>query len=123
MSTSSFRAAVESGDMSAAVALLADDVVFASPVVHTPYQGREKVAPILHAVARVFEDFHYVDEIVGDDGHVLVFHAHVGDKRLEGIDMIHYDASGAIDRLTVMIRPLSALQAVASAMRAALEAP
>jgi hypothetical protein len=112
-----FRAAVEAGDMDAAVALLADDVEFHSPVVHSPYRGRDAVAPILHAVAHVFEDFRYVAEVGGRDDHVLVFRAHVGDKQLEGIDLLHHDASGAIDRLTVMIRPLSALQAVASAMR------
>jgi hypothetical protein len=48
---------------------------------------------------------------------VLVFRAHVGDRELEGVDLLHHDADGAIDRLTVMIRPLSALQAVATAMR------
>ncbi len=115
-----FRAAVEAGDMDAAVALLADDVEFHSPVVHSPYRGRDAVAPILHAVAQVFEDFRYVTEVGGgDDGvdEVLVFRAHVGDRQLEGIDLLHHDASGAIDRLTVMIRPLSALQAVAAAMR------
>jgi hypothetical protein len=105
--------------MDAAVALLTDDVEFHSPVVHSPYCGRETVAPILHAVATVFEDFRYVGEVGGDagDDHVLVFRAHVGDRDLEGIDLLHHDASGAIDRLTVMIRPLSALQAVATAMR------
>ena len=113
-----FKAAVEAGDMDAAVALLARDVEFHSPVVHSPYRGRDAVAPILQAVAQVFEDFRYVAEVGGDDDdHVLVFRAHVGDKQLEGIDLLHHDASGAIDRLTVMIRPLSALQAVAAAMR------
>lgn len=116
-SVTTFRAAVEAGDMDAAVALLADDVEFHSPVVHSPYRGRDAVAPILHAVAQVFEDFRYVAEVAGGEDHVLVFRAHVGDKQLEGIDLLHHDASGAIERLTVMIRPLSALQAVAAAMR------
>ncbi|PVY96708.1 nuclear transport factor 2 family protein [Actinomycetospora cinnamomea] len=116
----SFRAAVEAGDMDAAVALLAEEVEFHSPVVHSPYRGRDAVAPILHAVAEVFEDFRYVSEVGGgEDGvdKVLVFRAHVRDRQLEGVDLLHHDAAGAIDRLTVMIRPLSALQAVASAMR------
>jgi hypothetical protein len=112
-----FRAAVEAGDMDAAVGLLAEDVEFHSPVVHTPYRGRDAVSPILHAVAQVFEDFRYVTEIDGGDDHLLVFRAHVGDKQLEGVDLLHHGASGAIDRLVVMIRPLSALQAVAAAMR------
>lgn len=118
-----FRGAVEAGDMDAAVALLAQDVEFHSPVVHSPYRGRDAVGPILHAVAQVFEDFRYVSEVGGGDDHVLVFRAHVGDRQLEGIDLLHHDASGAIDRLTVMIRPLSALQAVAAAMRERLTGP
>ena len=112
-----FRDAVEGGDVDAAIALLTDDVEFHSPVVHSPYRGRDAVAPILRAVVRVFEDFRYVGEVDGGDDHVLVFRARVGDRDLEGIDLLHHDASGAIDRLTVMIRPLSALQAVAGAMR------
>ena len=112
-----FRAAVESGDIDAAVALLTEDVEFHSPVVHAPYHGRAAVAPILRAVGTVFEDFRYVGEVAGGDDHVLVFRAHVGDRELEGVDLVHHDASGAIDRLTVLIRPLSALQAVAAAMR------
>jgi len=120
--STTFRAAIEARDIDAAVALLADDVKFHSPVVHSPYRGREAVAPILHAVIEVFEDFRYVAEIgEGADEHVLVFRAHVGDRELEGIDLLHHDASGAIDRLTVMIRPLSALQAVAGAMRERLQ--
>lgn len=112
-----FRDAVEGGDIEAAIALLADDVEFHSPVVHSPYRGRDAVAPILRAVATVFEDFRYVDGIDGGADHLLVFRARVGDRELEGIDLLHHDARGAIDRLTVMIRPLSALQAVAGAMR------
>jgi len=120
--STTFRAAIEARDIDAAVALLADDVEFHSPVVHSPYRGRDAVAPILHAVVEVFEDFRYVAEIgEGADEHVLVFRAHVGDRELEGIDLLHHDASGTIDRLTVMIRPLSALQAVAGAMRERLQ--
>jgi hypothetical protein len=124
MSTT-FRSAIEARDIESAIALLTDDVEFHSPVVHAPYRGRDAVAPILRAVVEVFEDFRYVAEI-GEGGvagteHVLVFRAHVGDRELEGIDLLHHDASGAIDRLTVMIRPLSALQAVAGAMRERLQ--
>ena len=108
--------------MGAAVALLAEDVVFRSPVVHAPYQGRDAVAPILFAVAEVFEDFRYVREI-GDDGatdHALVFRARVGTRELEGVDLLHVRADGAIDELTVLVRPLSAATALAEAMKAKL---
>ena len=117
-----FRAAVEARDLGAAVALLADDVVFRSPVVFRPYQGRDAVAPILFAVAQVFEDFRYVREVGSPDGadHVLVFEARVGERLLEGCDILHTRDDGAIDELTVMVRPLNGALALAEAMRARL---
>jgi ketosteroid isomerase-like protein len=62
-----FGAALEAGDVNAAVALLSEDVVFRSPVVFKPSHGRDAVAAILHAVSRVFEDFRYVREIGAPD--------------------------------------------------------
>ena len=108
--------------MNAAVALLAEDVVFHSPVVHTPYRGRDAVAPILHAVSKVFEDFRYVDEISAPDAasHVLVFRTRVGDREIEGIDLLHTGPGGLVDELTVMVRPLSGTLALAEVMRARL---
>ncbi|MGZ4276484.1 MAG: nuclear transport factor 2 family protein [Solirubrobacteraceae bacterium] len=117
-----FRAAVEARDLDAAVALLTDDVVFRSPVVFRPYVGREAVAPILRAVADVFEDFRYVREIGADRDHVLVFEARVGDRDIEGCDVIRAGAGGLIDELTVLVRPLSATLALAEAMRDRLAA-
>ena len=119
-----FRSAIEARDVDAAVALLRDDVVFRSPVVFTPYQGREALRRILEAIVTVFEDFRYVREIGADDArdHALVFEARVGDKQLEGCDFIQLDAAGAISELTVMVRPLSAALALADAMKAQLTA-
>jgi hypothetical protein len=119
-----FRAAIEAGDVAAAVASLSDDVVFRSPVVFRPYQGRDAVAPILHAVSRVFEDFRYTREIgaEGSSDHALVFEARVGDRQVEGCDFIHMDEGGAIDEFMVMIRPLTGAHALAEAMQAQLAA-
>jgi hypothetical protein len=119
-----FRAAVEGRDMAAAVALLAEDVVFRSPVVFTPYRGRDAVGTILHAVSEVFEDFRYVREVgaAGEPDHVLVFHARVGGLEIEGIDLLHTAADGQVDELTVMVRPLKAALALAEAMQAKLAA-
>lgn len=119
-----FRAAVEARDFEAAVALLADDVTFRSPIVFKPYQGREVVAALLLAVSRVFEDFVYEREIGADDSadHALVFRARVGEREIEGCDFVHTDADGKIDDFTVMVRPLTAAMALAEAMQAELEA-
>lgn len=118
-----FREAVEAGDLDAVEALLAEDVVFTSPVVFKPYPGRAITAAILRAVAQVFEDFRYEGELAGADGHdhALVFTARVGGRELSGCDFIHVDEDGLIDRLTVMVRPLSGAQALAEAMGARFE--
>lgn len=118
-----FRVAVEAQDLEAAVGLMTDDVVFRSPVVFKPYQGRDAVAMLLGTVARVFEDFRYEREIGAPDAsdHALVFRAHVGDRELEGCDFLHTNEQGLIDELCVMIRPMSGVHALAEAMKAQLE--
>ena len=118
-----FREAVEAQDMDAVEALLAEDVVFTSPVVFKPYPGKAITAAILHGVARVFEDFRYVREIGDPDGgdSALMFAARVGDRELTGCDFIHLNEEGLIDELTVMVRPLSGAQALQAAMGAQFE--
>ena len=119
----SFRDAVEARDVDGALECLDEDVEFRSPIAHTPYFGRAAVAPILRAVAEVFEDFRYVRELGPSAAghHALVYEARVGDKLVEGCDFLRYDASGAIQELFVMVRPLSAALAVAHAMQARLQ--
>lgn len=99
--------------------LLADDVVFRSPIVYRPYRGRDAVGRLLLAVSRVFEDFRYVREIGAADArdHALHFSARVGDRELEGCDFLHTDAAGKVAELMVMVRPLSGALALAEAMR------
>ncbi|MFF7486965.1 nuclear transport factor 2 family protein [Streptomyces luteogriseus] len=118
-----FREAVERADLDAAVALLAPDVVFTSPVVFKPYAGKAITAAILRAVSEVFQDFRYVREIDDVNGrdHALVFTARVGDREINGCDFIHLDENGLIDEFTVMVRPLSGAQALAAAMGAQFE--
>lgn len=115
-----FRLAVEHRDVDAIEALLADDVVFSSPVVYAPYVGRAITAAILRGVLRVFENFRYVREISSADGrdHVLVFQAEVDGREVTGCDILHVDDDGRIDDFVVMVRPLSGTQALAAAMGA-----
>jgi hypothetical protein len=118
-----FRAAVEAGDLDAIEALLAEDVVFTSPVAFAPYPGKPITAAILRGVFRVFTDFRYVREIGAPDSpdHALVFTARVGGKEINGCDFLHVDEDGLIDDLTVMVRPLSAAVALSEAMGAQFE--
>ena len=110
------REALERKDAATATTLLADDVVFRSPAVHTPYEGKVATSLILHAVARVFEDFRYTRVLSSGDDHVLVFEARVGELDVEGVDLLHVDAAGLVDDFRVMIRPLKGLHAVVDAM-------
>ena len=114
-----FRAGIEAKDMDSVVALLADDVVFHSPVVFAEYRGRDAVAPILYGVATVLEDFRYTAEYSSDDGHVLAFSARVGDRALDGVDILRVIA-GEIVEFTVMVRPYSAATALRERMAALL---
>lgn len=115
-----FRKAVEAVDHAAVEALLAEDVVFSSPVVFRPYTGKATTAAILRGVTRVFEDFRYVREIndAGGRDSALLFEARVGDRQITGCDFFHVNEEGLIDELMVMVRPLSAAQALAAAMGA-----
>jgi hypothetical protein len=115
-----FRRAVEARDLAALTMLMAPDVEFFSPVSFRPYRGRETVGFILATVATVFEDFVYVDELNAPDRSMLRFRARIGDRAAEGVDLIELDAAGLVKRLTVMLRPLSAVQALGDQMRARL---
>ena len=115
-----FRSALEGGEIDDVLELISPDVVFNSPVVFRPYQRREVVGVILHAVRRVVQDFHFEREI-GAEGardQALMFRARVGDRELQGCDFLHIGEDGLIGEFTVMIRPLSAAFAFAEAMKA-----
>jgi hypothetical protein len=113
-SAQSFRAAAEAHDLATLGELLAEDVVLHSPVTFRPYTGRETVGTLLGLIADTFEDLHYTDQLRGpDDVHALVFRARVGDRELEGVDLLRLDADGLIVDLTAIIRPLSGLVALA----------
>ncbi|MEA2437443.1 MAG: hypothetical protein QOF65_1999 [Thermoleophilaceae bacterium] len=111
-----FRDAVLAGDHAAMVDALAADVVFNSPVAFRPFEGRDAVGAVLGAVMETFEDFRYTDELAGETAHALVFEARVGEKKVQGIDLLRFDGDGKIDDFTVLVRPLSATIALAEAM-------
>lgn len=104
--------------------LMADDVVFRSPMAFTPYPGRQAIGLVLSTVNTVFENFEYHRQFVSEDGAsaILEFSAEVAGKALKGIDMIRFDARGKIVEFEVMVRPASGLQALGAAMGARLAA-
>jgi len=117
MNSDAFRAAAEAKDFSAIDELFAEEVVFRSPVVFKPYEGREAVALLLGAVSQVFEDFRYTDQVETGEVAALAFSARVGDRELDGIDLLHFGPDGRIDRMAVYVRPMSGVNALADAMQ------
>jgi hypothetical protein len=117
-----FRAAAEAKDFSAAQEVFSEDVVFRSPAVFKPYEGRETLLAILSAVVRVFEDFRYVEQVETGDTAALMFEARVGERDLQGVDLLRFDSDGRVRELIVLVRPMSGLNALAEAMQRQLEA-
>ncbi len=115
-----FVDAVHSSDKEAMKACFADDVVFWSPVSFKPYEGKEMVGTIItEGPFTIFEDFEYVHRVEDTEQRVatLIFKATVnGDRAVEGLDLLHFDEDGLVDQLTVMLRPLSGVNAMAEAM-------
>jgi SnoaL-like protein len=119
-----FRAAVEAMDHAAAVATLAENVVFHSPVTFKAFEGRDATAFVLAGVMRVFTNFRYTDQLeAGERVHALVFRADVGEREVEGIDLVRLDDDDLIDDFTVFVRPLSGLNALATRMAEELAPP
>ena len=104
--------------------LLADDAVFHSPVVHTPQAGKAKVMAYLGAASGVFGNgtFEYVREIVDGDNAMLEFTCEMDGIKVNGIDLIQFNADGKIQDFKVMVRPLKAINKVWDLMAAQLEA-
>ena len=111
-----FRAAVERHDIQTISSLLAEDVEFHSPVTFHPYVGREDVTRLLEIVSQTFENFRYTDELSVDGVEMLVFRAAIGDRELEGVDLLRFDDDGLICDFTVFVRPLSGLVPFAQTM-------
>jgi len=116
MNSDAFRKAAESKDFSKIEELFSPDVVFRSPAVFKPYEGLDALKVLLGAVVETFEDFRYVDQVETGETAVLVFEARVGDRELNGVDVLRFGEDGLIAEMMVMIRPLSGLNALAEQM-------
>jgi hypothetical protein len=117
VNSDAFTTAIDAGDRDGVRAALAEDVTFRSPVVFRPYEGHAVVSAILtEGAMNVFEDFRYVERFENGEAAALIFKARVGDREVDGLDLLRFDAEGKIAELTVMVRPMSGLNAVAEAM-------
>ena len=91
--------------------LLHPDVVFESPVVHTPQCGRDITSKYLISATKVLAGpgFRYVGEWTSDVGAVLEFICEVDGVTINGVDIISFDAEHRITHFKVMVRPLKAI--------------
>ena len=107
----------------ALAAIIREDAVFHSPVVHTPQEGREIVVAYLSAAGQTLgnDSFHYLREVVDGTTAVLEFTTEMDDIHVNGIDMITFDDDGLIKDFKVMVRPLKAVNKVWEMMAAQLE--
>jgi len=104
--------------------ILADNVVFHSPVVHTPQEGKPITKLYLSAAMQVLNNgsFKYVREVVSDQHGILEFVTEIDGIVLNGVDMISWGADGKITDFKVMIRPLKAINLIHRLMGEMLQA-
>jgi hypothetical protein len=101
-----FRAAWLTRDLDAWTAALAPDVVLHSPVVTTPFEGREAARELYGVLFDSFGHVEITDELAAGDTHAFFWHAEVGGRQIEGADLLRADGRGQIHEARVMIRPL-----------------
>jgi SnoaL-like domain len=114
----------QSRDPRGLAALLADDVVFVSPVVHTPQRGRAITTAYLAAAMQVLGNasFRYVRQIVGERDAVLEFETELDGVLVNGVDLLHWNDAGQLTEFKVMVRPLKAVNRLHERMGAMLQA-
>ncbi len=120
---SPFRAAVESKDFGLVAETLSPSIRFRSPAVFAPYEGRDSVGALLRVVGEVLTpELVYQWQVREGDREVLCFTSRIGDREIEGVDLLRYDADGQVAELVVMMRPMSGLLALREAVAAGLQA-
>jgi len=121
MTIEAFRAAVEAYDLDAMMDLFAENVRFHSPIVYKTYEGKDELRFVLAGVMQVFEDLAYVGEYRSDTGGVLHFQARIGDREIDGIDLLEFGADDLCQDFTVMVRPYSSATLLRERMAALLQ--
>lgn len=122
---SAWHEIVATRNESALFELLAETVVFHSPVVHTPQSGRPVVFAYLRAALQVFgqPSFRYVREVVGNQDAVLEFTVDLDGVHVNGVDMLRWDERGRVVDFKVLLRPLKAVNLIHQQMSSRLARP
>src|SRR3954447_2787505 len=116
-----FRTSFQQRDFTAAAATLADDVAFRSPVLEEPWRTKPVVARLGPAMVQVLDAPRFTGETIDGDRAILTFTARCGGTDVEGVEILDLDAGGKVGEMAILIRPRSALHAVAKAMARAVD--
>ncbi len=115
---------LQQGDPDGLEALLADEVVFHSPVVFTPQKGKKITAKYLTGAFYVLVTsghFKYINKTYSDHCAVLEFETNIDGVSINGVDIIHFNSAGLIKEFKVLVRPLQGMQKIHEKMGAMLE--
>ena len=118
-----WHAVIENGSQAEELAaIIREDAVFHSPVVHTPQKGGDLVVAYLSAAGQTLgnDSFTYVRELVDGQNAMLEFETQMDGVHVNGVDIIRFDGDGLIADFKVMVRPLKAVNKVWEQMAAAL---
>jgi len=110
------RRALAERDHAAFASHLAPDVVFHSPLIETQFEGADAVADVMRTVLEGFEEIQPGAHAASDEGHFFAFHGRVGGREVDVVDLIRFDEAGRVADMTVHIRPMAGLAAVAAAI-------
>ena len=114
---------VTNRDVGGLASILADEVIFHSPIIHTPQIGKAIAQRYLTAAFSVFfnDSFRYVRQVVGDCDAVLEFLVEIDGVTVNGVDMIKWNDDGKIVEFKVMLRPLKGINLIHQKMAAMLQ--
>jgi hypothetical protein len=111
-----FRAAWLTRDLDAWASHLAPEVVLYSPVITTPFRGRDAAIELFGVLFETFGEFDITDELAIGETHAFFWRGGLGDRTIEGADLIRLDGEGKISEIRVLIRPLVDIATFASAV-------
>ncbi|HEY0632750.1 MAG TPA: nuclear transport factor 2 family protein [Thermoleophilaceae bacterium] len=120
--THPFRDAFTSRDFEAMRELLSEDVVLNSPILSTPFVGREAVLELFEVITETLEDVRYTIDMAEGDLRFFSWHTHIGSTEMQGADILRLDEHGRIVEFTVFFRPLTGITVLASALGRGLAA-
>lgn len=122
-SLAAFLNALHRRDADGASAQLADDIMLKSPIFAEPFVGREKATAIITHLLNAVDTFESTEILGAEDTFAVSLRLRAGDTEIEGVDVVHVNAGGKVDSMTVQWRPLPAIVAVQNRLAPALGVP